>query len=156
MTWTFGLLRKAMGNKLGKKDTGPAAVENVPEHVDAESAIGIPRDEIEHHRKMGHIKQNRAHTFLSHYYSKYMLLVWLAVTSTIMVLHYKFFKHGKYYSHRDHADDISVFDFVGTVHSNPVAQTITALAAMLLNPQGGVGGRAHLGLLFLKLGEDMN
>ena len=44
VTWTFGLLRKAIGLKLGKKDTGPAV--DVPEQVDADSAIGIPGDEM--------------------------------------------------------------------------------------------------------------
>ena len=42
VTWTFGLLRKAVGIKLGKKDTGSAATEN----IDADSAIEIPCDEI--------------------------------------------------------------------------------------------------------------
>ena len=50
ITWTFGLLRKAVGMKLGKKDTGPAAVGNIPEHIDADAAIGIPRHEIDHYR----------------------------------------------------------------------------------------------------------
>ena len=75
MTWTFGLLRKAVGIKLGKKDTGPAAAENIPEQVDADSAIGIPGDEMQYHRQMGHIKVNKVHTLLSYGYAKYMALV---------------------------------------------------------------------------------
>ena len=139
MTWTFGLLRKAIGITLGKKDTGPAADDNIPQHVDANEAIGIPRDEIQYHRQMGHIKVNRVHTFLSHGYSKFMTLVWLVVTHTIMVIHYKMFKHGKFYSERDHSDDMSIFDFVGHVRTNPVAKSITALMAMMLDPMGLAG-----------------
>ena len=47
ISWSFGLLRKAIGIKPGKKDTGPAAAENILEHVDADSAIGVPHDEKE-------------------------------------------------------------------------------------------------------------
>ena len=153
MTWTFGLLRKAIGLKLGKKDTGPAAAENIPTHVDADSAIGIPRDEFEYTRQMGNIKLNRVHTFLSHGYSKYLTLVWLVVTHPIMIVHYKLFKHGKFYGHRDHSADISIFDFVGADSANPVASAMAALISMLLDPKGA--GRRHLSLLLLKLGEDM-
>ena len=35
--------------KLGKQDTGPAVVEQ----VDADAAIGIPRDEMDYHRQVG-------------------------------------------------------------------------------------------------------
>ena len=71
-----------------------------------------------------------------------------------MVVHYHLFKHGKYYSHRDHAGDISIFDFVGPTHSNPVAYAINALVLMLMEPRGG--GRSHLGLMLLKLGDNIN
>ena len=154
ITWTFGLLRKAVGMKLGKKDTGPAAVGNIPEHVDADAAIGIPRHEIEHYRQMGNIRVNRVHTFLSHGYSKYMTLVWLVVTHMIMIVHYKLFKHGTFYSQRGDLDGINIFDFVGPVHTNPVAQAMAALVAMLLDPMGS--GRRHLRLLWLKLGDNLD
>ena len=84
ITWMYGLLRKALGEKLKKateKDPGLAAV--VPGHaavipatVDTDGAIGIPRDTIEYHRRMGHIKLQKVHAFLCHGYSKYMCLVW--------------------------------------------------------------------------------
>ena len=70
---------------------------------------------------MGNIRVNRVHTFLSHGYSKYMTLVWLVVTHRIMVLHYKLFRHGKFDGQHDHEEDISIFDFVGPVHTNPMA-----------------------------------
>ena len=34
MVWTFGLLRKAIGIKLGDRNTGPAAAENIMQQVD--------------------------------------------------------------------------------------------------------------------------
>ena len=37
-------------HKLRKKDTGPAAAG--PEQVDADAAIGIPRDEMDYHRQV--------------------------------------------------------------------------------------------------------
>ena len=153
ITWTFGLLRKAIGKKLGKKDSGPAAAGNILEQVDPESAIGIPKDASEHYKQMGNIKVNRAHTFLSHGYAKYLALVWLAVTLPIMILHYQLFKHGTFYSRRDHREDISIFDFVGPISTNPVAKVITALVTMLLDPLGA--GRIHLKLMRLKLGDEM-
>ena len=57
ITWTFGLLRKALGVKLKKdceKDPGLAAVVPgpgnaavIPDPVDTDGAIGIPRDMID-------------------------------------------------------------------------------------------------------------
>ena len=41
---TFGVLRNAIGEKLGVKDSGPAAAANIPVQVDADSAVGVPRD----------------------------------------------------------------------------------------------------------------
>ena len=69
-----------------------------------------------------------------------------------MIVHYKLFKHGKFYPQRDHIKDMSIFDFVGPLYRNPVAQAISAMVSMLLNPLGM--GREHLSLLLLKLGSD--
>ena len=96
MTWTFGLLRKAIGVKLGK-DTGSAVDTDIPNHIDVDSAIGIPRDEMQYHRQVGSIRVNKVYTFLSHGAAKYMVLVWLVVASPIMVVHYNLFRHGKFY-----------------------------------------------------------
>ena len=155
INWTFGLLRKAIGLKLGKKDTGPAAAGRIPEQVDADAAIGIPRDEMDYHRQVGNIKVNRAHTFLAHGYSKYLTLVWLVVvTELLMIVHYQLFRNGKYYSHRDHTVDISIHDLVGQTHKNPVAHALGGLASMLMDPLGG--GRQYLRILLLKLGDNMD
>ena len=70
-----------------------------------------------------------------------------------MVGHYFLFKHGTWYSCRDHSEDMSTFDFCGLVPSNPVANAIEALLGMLLDPT--VRGQNHLRILFLKLGEDI-
>ena len=125
----YGLLRKALGEKLKKateKDPGLAAV--VPGHaavipatVDTDGAIGIPRDTIEYHRRMGHIKLQKVHAFLCHGYSKYMCLVWIVVSAPLMVLHYSLFRHGTFWNQRDHDDDVSIFDFVGSIAKNRVA-----------------------------------
>ena len=83
-----------------------------------------------------------------------MLLVWLSVAQPLMIVHYKLFRHGKFQSHRDRTDDFSIFDFTGPTHTNPAAQAITALVAMLLDPLGA--GKRHLCLLCLKLGNCIN
>ena len=65
ITWTFGLLRKAIGARLKKTardDPGHAAVV-VPDQVDIAGAIGIPRDEYAYYRQIGHIKLGKSHTF---------------------------------------------------------------------------------------------
>ena len=84
VTWTFGLLRKAIGLLLGKGEyyTGPADV------VEADGAIGVPRDGYEYHKALGHIKIQKVHRFLSHGCAKHLLLVWLVVCAPIMILHY--------------------------------------------------------------------
>ena len=132
ITWTFGLLRKALGAKLTKKargnDPGHAAVipgpghaAVIPDQVDTDGAIGIPRDMIEYQRKMGHIKLQKVHTFLCHGFSKYMCLVWVVVSAPLMVLHYSRFRPGTFWNQRDHDDDVSIFDFVGSIAKNRVA-----------------------------------
>ena len=148
MTWSFGLLRKAISKMLGKKedaDTGPT-------HVEAEGAIGIPRDNQEYEQTLGHIKSQKVHTFLSHSAAKHVLLVWVVVCSPIMQLHYHLFKHGRFYSHRqDDCDAITVFDFVRDTAFNHVSRTLAALCAMLMEPDGPQGQQL-LKLLLLKHG----
>ena len=60
ITWTFGLLRKAIGQMLRKKGecAGPADV------VEADGAIGVPRDTYAYEKKLGHLKVQKVHTFL--------------------------------------------------------------------------------------------
>ena len=95
ITWCFGLLRKALGEKLRKEDTtGQADAEAYV--VDTDGAIGIPRDTMEYERKMGHIRLQKVHTFFCHGISKYLGLVWLVVAAPIMVVHYHLFRHGKF------------------------------------------------------------
>ena len=61
MTWSFGLLRKAIGARLKdkKRDNAGHAAE-----VDIDGAIGIPRDEYAYYRQMGHIRLGKSHTIL--------------------------------------------------------------------------------------------
>ena len=69
-------------------------------------------------------------------------------------MHYRLIKHGRFYSHRDNTDDMSVFDFVGPTHTNPVVDALNSLMTMLLDPM--LLGRSHLSLLLLKLGNNMH
>ena len=149
VTWTFGLLRKAIGQHLRQNEeyTSPADV------VEADAAIGVPRDEYEYHKRLGTIKIQKVHTLLSHGHAKHLLLVWLVVCSPIMVLHYYLFANGKFFSHRGGEDEAAtVFDFVGDdARRNHLLATMGALCAMLMDVAGSKAQR-HLRLLHLKLG----
>ena len=69
-----------------------------------------------------------------------------------MVVHYRLFKYGTWYSHRPEKDRCNIFDFCGDAADNPVAEALSTLASMLLDPEGA--GRRPLALLYLKFGED--
>ena len=71
VTWTFGLLRKAISRMLWKDEesTGPADV------VEADGAIGVPRDTNAYERKVGRRKVQKVHTFLHNAAAKHLLLV---------------------------------------------------------------------------------
>ena len=101
---------------------------------------------------MKHIKLNRAYTFLKQRSSEYLLLIWLCVCSCIIVVHCRLFKYGTWNSHRPEKDRCNIFDFCGDAADNPVAEALSTLASMLLDPEGV--GRRPLALLYLKFGED--
>lgn len=149
LVWSFGLLRKAISRMLGKVDGDTGQTHGL---VEADGAIGIPHDTREYETNLGHIKLQKVHTFLSHAAAKHLLLVWVVVCTPIMCLHYYLFLHGKIYSHRsDDEDAVTVFDFVSEVHFNLLVDTLAALCAMLMEPDG-LAARKHLRLLHLALG----
>jgi len=147
VTWTFGLLRKAIGRKLFQNEeaTGPADV------VEADGAIGVPRDEYQYQQKLGHLKVQKIHTFLGHGSAKHLLLVWVVVCGPIMKFHYFLFANGKFFSQRTGEHSITVFDFVGNGPNNHLAAAMGALSSMLMDATGRTGGR-HLRMLYIKLG----
>ena len=148
MTNYFGILRRMVARKLGRPDADESTA--FGGGVDDDTVIGIPKDEKEHYKKLGRVKLSKVHTFLSDPASKYMPLIWLVVCSCIMVVHYRLFKHGTWFSHRRDGR-CNMFDFCGTDAGNQVAESLSALAAMLMDPLGG--GRPHLKLLFLRFGQ---
>ena len=140
VTWTFGLLRKALGRRLfkNKEPIGlqPIGTTGQADVVEADGAIGVPRDENQYHNIVKTIQEQKIHRFLSHGAAKYLLLVWLVVCGPIMRLHYFLFDNGIFFSHRTCEDAITVFDFVGNNKSNHLAKAMGALSSVLLDPQG--------------------
>ena len=80
MVWTFGLLRKAISRMLGKDDDYPGPADGL---VEADGAIGIPRDTRLYEKNLGHLKLQKVHTFLSHAAAKHLLLVWVVVCTLL-------------------------------------------------------------------------
>ena len=68
-----------------------------------------------------------------------------------MVVHYKLFKHGTWFSHRAASDRCNIFDFCCRERSNPICEALSTFASMLLDPEGN--GKRPLALLYLKFGE---
>ena len=147
MTNFLGIMRRAVAKRLGRRDAS-GDVDDA-EVVDVDAAIGIPRDPMQHHKNMGHVKLNKAFNFLRQPAAKYLPLVWLVVCSSIMVVHYKLFKQGTWYGERQ-GTRCDIFDFCGPTHLNPVAHALSALGSMMFDPLGS--GKAHLALLILKFG----
>ena len=140
----FGLLRRAFARKF--KENGDSESE-----ISSDAALGAPRDANRHWRKVKHIKLNRSYTFLKQRASEYLPLIWLCVCSCIMVVHYKLFKNGTWFSHRSAKDRCNIFDFCSDTTENPICEALSTLASMLLDPEGT--GKRPLALLYLKFGE---
>ena len=117
----YGLLRKAFARKF--KETAETESERSDFSVDA--AIGEPKDQIKHWRKVKRIKQNRAYDFLKHRAIEYLPLVWPCVCSCIMVVHYRLFKHGTWHSRRRAQSRMNIFDFCSDASENPVCEALT-------------------------------
>ena len=121
--------------------------------VSADAAVGAPRDETGHLRKVGRLKLHKAFAFMSRRSTSWKTLVWVAVCSCIMVVHYKLFKYGTWHSHRRADDRYAVFDFCRGTATNPVAAALTTLSGILLDPEGQ--GRGPLAALAFRFGPSV-
>ena len=148
MTNFGNVLRKAVGRKLGVKK----AVSNAESDISKDAAVGVPGNTNAHWRKLKHIKLNRAFDFLRKRSSTWLPLVWLCVCSCIMVIHFRLFKHGTWYSQRRTKDCCDIFDFCSD-RENLIAEALSTLASMMLDPENA--GRRPLALLILKFGDDV-
>ncbi len=88
--------------------------------------------------------------------TKIYLLVWKAVGSTVMAIHYRFFKHCTWYSHsKDDIDRLRIVDFCPGAEyrfpTSPATLALNALSFMLFEPNGP-RGRKGLGPLLAMFG----
>ena len=83
VSWFFSVIRKALAAKLRRDDKDGDAGSAAVDLVDADGAIGVPRDPIAHERRMGSIKLNKVYNFMSHGLAKYLLLVFIVVSQHI-------------------------------------------------------------------------
>ena len=83
-------------------------------------------------------------------------LVWLTVTKLVMVLHYRLFKRGSFFSHskdkHEEKSRVGCFEFCRGPADSPASKMLTGFAAMLLDPD--VEGRQYLTLLHSQFGPD--
>ena len=146
MTHFGGLLKQGVAWKLGKKP------EDAASDVSENAVVGAPTNETQHFRKVGHIKLHKCYSFLEKRSSKWVTLVWLAVCTCIMVIHFKLFKHGTWYNHRKNDPmRASIFDFCGPLAKSPAGIAMNTLAAIIFDVEGE--GRRPLALLFLYFGS---
>ena len=101
----LGVLRRAFARMF--KEEGKDEADHSDISVDA--AIGAPTDATRHWRKVSHIKLNRSYNFIKQRSSEYLPLIWICVCSCIMVVHYKLFNNGTWYSHRPAGDRCNAF-----------------------------------------------
>ena len=146
MTHFLGLLKQGVAWKLGKKP------EDAASDVSENAVVGAPTNETQHFRKVGHIKLHKCYSFLEKRSSKWVTLVWLAVCTCIMVIHFKLFKHGTWYNHRKNDPmRASIFDFCGPLAKSPAGIAMNTLATIIFDVEGE--GRRPLALLFLYCGS---
>ena len=114
MTNFHNLLRKAIGLKLGVT----AAVSDAESDISVDDAVVVPTNTTAHWRKVKHIKLNRSFNFL-----KKRSCAWLP------------FKYGTWYSHRRTKDRRDIFDFSSDLLENPIAEVLSTLASMKVDPE---------------------
>ena len=150
LTNFFGLMRRMVAQKLGRRveEDGDGFA-----GVDDDAVIGVPKNEKDHYKKLGHVKLRKIFDFLSDPASKYLPLVWLVVCAPIMVVHYYLFKHGNWYNRRGGTKRCNIFDFCGSLERNPVCKCLCQIGAMLMDPL--CGGASNLKLLRLRFGSDV-
>ena len=98
--------------------------------------LGAPLDQTKMWRKLAMKRQIKASTFMQDEDSKWLTLLWAAVTSPIMVVHYKLFKQGTWVTERkkneqqDEPDNAVVF----SNHAlNPATKALSFLTDMVLD-----------------------
>ena len=144
----FGLFRRALAEKVGSGRRRVGDGDNESD-MSQDACVGAPMDEVRHLRKIGRLKHRRANDFMARRFASWTTLIWIAVCDPVMVVHYRLFKHGKWYSHR-RADRCSIYDFCGSMGSNPVASALSSLAGIVLSPEEQLSG--PLAGLFAALG----
>ena len=73
--------------------------------------------------------------------SRMLLIVWTVVGARLMIIHFRFFKHCTWYSHREgETKQYGVSDFCpradGKIRKNPATEVLSELACMLFDPNG--------------------
>ena len=98
--------------------------------------VGAPLDQTKMWRKLAMKRQIKASTFMQDEDSKWLTLLWAAVTSPIMLFHYKLFKQGTWVTERkkneqqDEPDNAVVF----SNHAlNPATKALSFLTDMVLD-----------------------
>ena len=156
MVHCYGLLRRIVAKKLKlaapREPDLPGAASGLQGGFELESVIGIPKDPRQHLKCVGEARLRRVHDFTSMGAAKMLTLVWLVVCSVIMRVHYRLFKHGTWFTHR-RGLRCNVFEFAGRSPHSPITASLSALAAMLLDPL--CGGSPYLEVVRLRFGDDM-
>ena len=140
------MLKKVVGRKLGIRQGNGDDVASVSDF----SNDDVVTHQVESSSKMGRVQLIKAYRFLNGSTCKYTTLIWVAVCSIIMVIHYKLFKRGTWRSHLNDQERFGLFDFCSRSERNPAAKALTNLANIIYDPEGA--GRSHMLPLLLKFG----
>ena len=147
-----GVFKKAVRHNL--KDE---RVNSDDEHVlqDADAMLGAPQDIMRHSRKLQAKQRDKILSLVNHGDAMMLFLVWMVVTQVVMVLHYRLFKRGVFYSHMQQSKDearkrFACFEFCRGADTNPAAKALNAIGSMLFHPDGA--GREHLKLIHCRYG----
>ena len=153
MSYLFGIMREAMLRLNGKKasDDGQAVSDQAvsDQALTEDALVGAPTDEQAHHRLVEQTRLDKCCLYFEQKYNKTKGLLWLAICSPIMRIHYRLFAKGTFYGHKDQR--ASVFDFCEGAARNPVTPCLDALAALHFEPESAAG-REGLQLLQLRFG----
>ena len=149
----FGLMQNALEwlVKVTYKDLTAMTPAALGQSLGEDVVEGSPEDFKKRKERYG----KRSLCFIGALDTRWRLLAWASIGQVVMIVHYRLFKHVKWFSHFEDADErCSVFDFChgspGQRKRNPAVLALCALAAMLFDPDGA--GKPLWGALYSYLG----
>ena len=139
-------MRRMLQNKTDNSDDDAVL-------INPNALIGVPADEIAHCRQLQSKQRQKVLHLVNDQDAPRIFLVWVTIAMLVMVLHYRLFKRGTWFSHmqgkREREQRFACFEFCRGAIANPAARLLTSFSEIIFDPDGS--GKGHLKLLHGKI-----